>query len=341
MSDPKSRKWQLTLNNPEEKGLDHTAIKNELSELKSIIYYCMADEIGLEQKTPHTHIFIAASSPIRFSSLKRRFPDAHIEQARGTSEENKVYIEKSGKWADDSKSDTSIEGTFEEWGEMPIERPGSRTDLDLLYQLIKDGKSNYEILEESASFILRLTDVERARQTVLVHNFRSDFRELDITYIWGTTGVGKTRSVMEYYEYENVYRVTNYSHPFDNYSGQDVMLFDEYRGDFKIGELLNYLDGYPCDLPARYANKTACFTKVYIISNIDLSSQYPHIQIDQPETWNSLIRRIKKVIYITSGGRYEYSAEQYAVPTVEPEISYFVDIVSDEETPFDSKGEKI
>lgn len=341
MSDPKSRKWQITINNPKEKGFDHEAIKNELSEMKPIVYYCMADEIGLEQKTPHTHVFLSGTTPIRFSSLKKRFPDAHIEQARGTCEENKTYIEKSGKWAGDAKSDTSIEGTFEEWGEMPNE-PGSgtRNDLNLLYQLIKDGKSNYQILEESSDYILRLTDIERVRQTVLAEHFRSTFRELEVIYIHGDTGVGKTRGVMENYGYESVFRVTDYTHAFDNYASQDIIVFEEYRGDFKIGELLNYLDGYPCDLPARYANKVACYTKVFIISNIDLSSQYPHIQFDQPETWNALIRRINKVIHITSSGRHESSAAQYAIAKSYPKESSFIEITSNEETPFNTKKKR-
>ena len=296
MKDTQSRKWQITINFKAKKNIDHTIIEKELSEIKPIQYYCMADEIGLKEKTPHTHIFIACSSPVRFSTIKRHFPDGHIEQARGSCEENKIYIEKSGKWEHDLKSDTSIKGTFEEWGEMPIERQGARTDLDFLYQLVKDGKSNFEILEENSDYLLRLTDIERVRQTVKAEEFRSKFREMQVTYLWGKTGTGKTRFVMEREGYTAVYRVTEYEHPFDGYTGQETLVLDEYRSQLKISELLNLLDGYPLELRCRYNNKTACFTTVYIISNLALSAQYPMLQYEQPETWQALLRRIHKVI---------------------------------------------
>ena len=117
--DPKGRKWQITINNPAEKGFTHERIISELSTLKSTVYWCMADEIGAEEETPHTHIFVAFSSAVRFSTLKNHFPPAHFERANGTAQENRDYIAKSGKWENDEKHGTKIDGTFEEWGEMP------------------------------------------------------------------------------------------------------------------------------------------------------------------------------------------------------------------------------
>ena len=58
MADKQGRKWQITINNPQDKGLDHDAIKLALDDLRSLDYYCMADEVGLETHTPHTHLFI-------------------------------------------------------------------------------------------------------------------------------------------------------------------------------------------------------------------------------------------------------------------------------------------
>lgn len=61
-------------------------------------YWCMADEIGEEEKTSLTHLFInLPPSNCRFSTLKNKFPGAHIEKALGTSQDNRDYISKSGK----------------------------------------------------------------------------------------------------------------------------------------------------------------------------------------------------------------------------------------------------
>lgn len=308
--DPQGRKWLLTINNPLEKGLDHKAIQEVLTQFPSLLYWCMADEKG---ETEHTHVFFALEHPTRFSTIKRRFPTAHIDRAEGTAAECRAYVQKSGKWANSDKAETSLPDTFVEWGELPIERQGARTDLALLYQLIKDGLSNYEIMEQNPDYMMSLEKIERARQAVREQQYRETFRKLEVTYIWGPTGVGKTRSVMERYSYSAVYRVTDYSHhPFDSYAGEDVLLLDEYGSAFKVRDLLNYLDGYPLNLPARYSNRVACYTKVYIISNLCLSKQYPDIQFDSPATFAALLRRIHTVIHYTAPGEFqEYGTAEY------------------------------
>ena len=115
------------------------------------------------------------------------------------------------------------------------------------------------------------------------------YRDLEVTYIFGKTGCGKTRSVMDKYGYSNCYRVTDYKHPFDTYDGQDVLIFEEFRSGLKHGDMLNYLDGYPLLLPCRYFNRQACFTKVFIITNIPPEDQY--LNIDR-ETREAFFRRI-------------------------------------------------
>lgn len=309
--DTRHRKYILTINNPSETWT-HEKIREVLETLQ-LSYWCMADEIGLQEHTPHTHLFFAAkTSAIRFSTVKKLFPTAHIEPAQGSSEENRAYVQKSGKWATDEKAETSIPETFEEWGEMPIEHQGTRTDLAILYEYIKDGLSNFEIMERNPDYLLNLEKIERARQAIREQQYRDTFRQLETVYIWGPTGTGKTRGVMERYSYSGVYRVTDYSHPFDAYQGEDVLLLDEYNSNFKIRDLLNYLDGYPLTLPARYSNRVACYTKVYIISNLCLSKQYPDEQYNSPATFDALLRRIGKVLQYTGPGQcVEFDTAEY------------------------------
>ena len=309
--DIRHRKYLLTINNPGEEWT-HERIKSFLDTLK-LKYWCMADEVGLEEKTPHTHVFfVARTSAIRFSTVKSLFPTAHIDPANGSSEENRAYVQKSGKWEDDPKGETSVPDTFEEWGELPIEQPGTRNDLAVLRQYIVDGLTNYEIIEINPDYMMNLDKIDRARQVIKEHQYRNDFRHLETTYIWGKTGTGKTRGVMEKYGYSGVYRVTDYSHPFDSYDGEDVLLLDEYGSNFRIRELLNYLDGYPLSLPCRYTNRVACYTKVYIISNLCLSKQYVDVQLSSPETFRALLRRIKTVIHYSGDNQFtEYDTAEY------------------------------
>ena len=303
MADKQARKWQLTINNPQDKGLDHDAIKKALEQFKSCVYWCMADEVGLDTHTPHTHLFFCLKTPGKFSTVKKRFPEAHIEAARGTVQENRDYVSKSGKWSEDEKSDTSIPGTFEESGEPPEEPgQGARTDIAVIYQQIEDGLSNAEIMAANPDAAMHIGKMDKIRQDILEARYREQWRDLEVTYIFGPTATGKTRGVMEQHGYGSVYRVTDYNHPFDRYAQEPVLCLDEFRSSLLIGDMLDYLDGYPLALPARYANRQACFETVYIISNINLREQYPNIQGTDPATWEAFLRRIHRVIEYRKAG---------------------------------------
>ena len=157
--------------------------------------------------------------------------------------------------------------------------------------MIVGGATNAEIMREVPSAMMKIQHMDAARQTLLAEEYCTKWRDLHVAYIWGKTGVGKTRSIMEKYGYDQVYRINSYAHPFDNYKGEPVILFDEFRSSLPISDMLKYLEGYPVWLPCRYNDKVACFTSVYIVSNIPLTSQYPNVQIDEPETWSAFCRR--------------------------------------------------
>lgn len=326
MGDLQSRKWQLTINNAVDKGFSHECIISLAKEFKSLVYMCMADEIGGETQTHHTHVYLAFGSAVRFTSLKKKFEGAHFEVAKGTSVQNREYVFKEGKWINDVKGETNDRDSHFEWGEIPVERQGKRNDLEDLYDMIKQGMSNYDIIEEAPQYMLNVDKIERCRQIVREEQYKKVWRDVHVTYIYGQTGSGKTRGVMEKYGYENVYRCTDYEHPFDSYKGQDVIVFEEFRSSLKVRDMLNYLDGYPLELPCRYANKVACFTQIYLITNIPLLEQYPDLQRSQLETWDALLRRIHEVHIYLDGKVHTGSCSDY--------INGFVPVSDKDKVPF-------
>lgn len=293
MKDTRTRKWQVTINNPSEHGLDHGRLRAALEEME-LEYSCMCDEIG-EEGTYHTHLFVQGKNQIRFSTMKNKFPGAHFEMANGTAQQNRDYIRKEGKWAKDKKKETNLPETFEEFGECPIERPGRRTDIEDLYDWIKEGKTDLEIMEEDPRYMFNLDKIDRARQIVLEGRFRGVWRNLHVEYWWGDTGTGKTRGVYEKHGYQNVYRITDYEHPFDSYRQQPVVVFEEFRSSLKIQDMLSFLDGHPLELPCRYHNKIACYETVYLITNIPIYRQYETVQKEFPSTYQALMRRIHDI----------------------------------------------
>lgn len=318
---PQSRKWQLTFNNPKEHDFEHDKIVEAIESLAAVVYWCMCDEIGSEG-TYHTHLYIVFQNPKAHTVIANTFPGAHREPVRGTSRQNRDYVLKDGekyqKQADGSYDYTDSSGkrhtgtnfsdTFVEWGELPREHQGKSKDVEIIYAMLKDGASNLEIVDSVPSAMLNLEKVERTRSMLRDSEFASKWRDLQVTYIFGKTGSGKTRSVMDKYGYVNCYRVTDYKHPFDTYDGQDVIIFEEFRGGLKHGDMLNYLDGYPLLLPCRYFNRQACYTKVFIITNIAPDEQY--LGID-PESRNAFFRRIHTVKEYGPNGRIsEYAGVQ-------------------------------
>lgn len=300
--DRQSRKYQLTINNPADTGFTHDKIKELLAtRFKSFEYGAMCDEIG-EQGTPHTHVFVCFRSPVRFSMVKKHFPTSHIEPAAGSIEQNLEYLQKTGKWAETDKAKTSIPGTFEEWGDRPPENLGKDKDLENLYHLIVDEElSNAEIIRLNNDYIMQIDKLDKIRTTHLQGKYKGQRRlDLKTEYVFGITGAGKSRDILDKYGDENVYRVTDYIHPFDHYSCESVLVFEEFRSSLTISDMLNYLDIYPITLKARYANKYACFNRVFIVTNWELEKQYAERQITDKESWQALLRRIHKVKHYVS-----------------------------------------
>ena len=323
--------YQVTINDPLKKGYTHEQIVDIIrNNFKTILYIAMADEEG---SMFHTHIFVVFASRVRFSMVKRYFPEAHIEKCKGSVSDNVNYIKKTGKWElDKSKQEKKIEGTFEEYGTQPPDSKGKRADMSELYQMVLDNMTNAEILAANQDYILQIDKLDKVRTTVLTERFKETVRlDLEVTYISGVTGTGKTRFVLESNGYTNVYRVTDYLHPFDGYACQPVICFDEFRSSLTLKEMLLYCDIYPIELPSRYANKFACYNKVFIVSNWNLEKQYPEKQREDKESWDAFLRRIHKVIvFEKTGKRTEYnSAKEYLDRNVA-----FEDC-SGEEIPFD------
>lgn len=304
--DLQSRKFQITQNNPLEYGLTKEKVLEELQKL-SLDYFCLADEIA-KTGTYHTHVFIYSRSPMRFSTIKNRFPLAHIERAYGSVIENRNYVLKDGKWKDSEKAETKVDGSFYEQGDVPTEQSEKAPDKAELIDNINKGMTTYEIIQANPKYSFKSKDIDMLRELILSEKYMHNNRKLEVTYIYGETGTGKTRSVYDKHGACDICRITTYKGDkvlFDAYHGQDVLVFEEFRSQIPIAEMLSYLDVYPLMLPARYSDRVACYTKVYILSNISLKQQYHFEQINATKTWDALKRRITTVLYQVSINKTE------------------------------------
>ncbi|MGE9895974.1 hypothetical protein ACQQ97_03585 [Anaerovoracaceae bacterium SGI.195] len=314
--DTQCRKYVLVINHPDDGIITftHEYIKSQLEKLTTVEYYCMSDEVG-KTGNFHTHVYLYSRSPIRFSTIKNKFQSAHIEPAKGSSKSNRDYVRKSGKWENTDKAETSIEGSFEEYGDLPEDdtRNSKLNRQAMIVELIEAGISKIDIIRAFPEMLLYSNSIDQYKQELLEEKYKSTFRDIETIYIQGETETGKTRYVMEKHNYVNVFRITNYRHPFDGYRNQNAICFEEFRSSLPIEDMLKYLEGYPnASLPARYKDKVACYTSVYIISNIPLELQYPSVQEFEGETWKAFLRRINTVMVFSKNNTVqEYSITDY------------------------------
>ena len=302
--------WCFTINNPskvktcgeKDKFKDLTfdtdeKVINFIMQYEEVNYYVFQRERGHNENTEHIQGFIQFKNRKRGTTLQNMFPPQffHGEFANGTAQQASDYCK---------KSDTRI-GEVQEWGELRVTKGGKQLTNEDILQRIKEGADDIRLLEEFPQLWNQIDRLQKVRDLYVFDKWRNVFRDVQVTYICGQSGTGKTRSVMEQYGYDKVYRITDYKHPFDSYHGQDVIVFEEFRNSLPIDNMLNYLDGYPLELPARYMNRIACFTKVYIISNWNFEEQYTAIQHKYYETWNAFVRRIDKIVTYKDGMIFE------------------------------------
>lgn len=344
----RSRKYLLTINNPAEKEVTDETIVNSVEKIKTK-YLAFCYETG-SQGTYHVHIYFYFENAVNFNTMKKLFPTARIDTVKASSQQVKNYLLKSAKehkknedgsyeYKDNTgklHSGINHSETFKEFGECPTEVQGKRNDLEYMYNLVKDGYSDAEILELCPHTAIKHIDkINKLRHSYLTDKFRGTRRlNLKVHYITGATGTGKSRDILDIHGDENVYRVTDYQHPFDSYQCQDVIVFEEFRSSIRLQDMLNYLDIYPVTLPARYSPKVACFSEIYVVSNWTFEMQYSELQKDpeQKSSYKAWIRRFNGVVKeYTKSGIITY-------PTIQDYLKRneeFRPVTDEDEMPFD------
>ena len=90
----RSRGYAMTINNYTEE--EYELLKNELHSNK-VESYVIGREVG-EKGTKHLQIYIYWKHGKTFNAMKKQFPRAHIEKARGNKQCNYDYCTKEGNF---------------------------------------------------------------------------------------------------------------------------------------------------------------------------------------------------------------------------------------------------
>lgn len=280
----------------------------------------------------HWQIYIENGNPIGFDVLRNKFDKKaiHIEKRAGTKKQAYDYC---------TKEDETYQGIRIQNGEIELEdNKGKRTDLQNIADEMLVGATEDEVLIKYPQSAHCMPYIRKLREMYIKRTYGEKLREnIQVTYIYGSSGAGKTKTIYDTYEFKDIYRVTDYEHPFDNYNYEPIMVFDEFSSQIKIELMLTLLDVYPVQLPCRYNNKWACYDKVYIISNKPIERQYndPFKPITD-EQEKAFRRRIHQVIYYgfdNDGKPFSYTEAPKSRSPTKSYLSYTT-IADDDELPF-------
>lgn len=285
-----SRDWALTL---KADGVSVGDIREKFSSYR----WCGQLEQGHDSGYRHYQLAIMNDSVIRFTTIQKAFPGIHIEPRQGSRGQLYEYV---------TKDDTRLDGPWfgGDWVDKDSilsrgDHSGKRTDLDEVRSLIIDGNASLDdvlLNPDYAGSVSRcLPWVRSLIEARDKKKFGSSRVEREVTYIYGPSGVGKTRGIEDSVGFENLCEVTDYRRdPWQGYDKQDTIFLDEYDGQLSLDFLLKLMDSSPVYLPARYSNKLGQYTHVYIASNIEPTALYSGVT---DERRVAFYRRLDRIVY--------------------------------------------
>lgn len=237
----------------------------------------------------HWQGFLQSPTATRLSTIRRAFAGigvphpSWIARRQGTVTQAVAYC---------TKEATRVHGPYLH-GE--INQRLDVNSISAVEQALREGTPLHTLMldpDNSSAIRPHLRYLERLEADAS-QDLAQATRKVHVRYVWGDPGIGKTYTYQARYPAgDSAYWVTDYNHPWDSYTGQSTLVLDEYAGDFSPTSLNHYLEGYPCELPARYANGWARWTNVIIISNLDPESLYPKAP---PKIREAVMRRLCEV----------------------------------------------
>lgn len=195
-------------------------------------------EVGEDTLKLHGQIFVWFKEPVRLSVIHKAIPKLAVkEQKYGNLLDMFNYVH---------KLETAVEGTYCEFGELP------------------DPTRKYVNMQYKTQQILEKGPVAALNEGIIgLHNFGNIKKSYDLfktmentskatdhvkgIYIYGPSGIGKSRMVRDTYKADDVYDKPQ-NKWFDGYLGQRIILIDDFdhQGTGLSHYLKRWADHYPC-----------------------------------------------------------------------------------------------
>ena len=211
--------------------------------------------------------------------VAKQLGKCNVRPCKGNIDQNEDYCSK--------------DGTLIEFGVKP--KQGFRNDLEAIKESILEQKlsvddicvENPNLYHQYGRTLNKLEDI------ALRKRFRTEMTKCE--WLYGPTGVGKSHRAFENYSPETHYLYPNDGGWWDGYTGQAIVIINEFRGAIIFSELLELIDKWPKTVRRRGREPVPFLAKLVIItSSMRPSKVYKDIK-NKDDSISQLMRRIKLV----------------------------------------------
>jgi len=286
-----SRRYCLTIQGVTPDISTFSTICTAVNEIKLAAWQ---HERGHTGGNDHIQLYVVLNKPVRATQVKTWFiNNPHVEKAHGTHEQCVDYV---------TKADTRVEGPFFFPTESAVRDhcPGKRYDIVEAFNMVKEGKNELEIAETHPGVYAR--NIRAVQRYIFLKNSPRFREDIKCHVYYGAPGTGKSHSAWEDAlalvggDVTKVY-AKSAGDWWDGYTGQDVVIFDDFYGSIRYSELLKVCDRYPLSVQIKGGFFAMCAHNFYFTSNTHPKDWYTNIK-DKIDL-NALKRRLTTVIYFT------------------------------------------
>lgn len=252
---PLGKYWVFTKNGVEENS--NTAHEDLVTEADSnLVTYAVWQLERGSNGNLHYQGYVEFKTNKRPSACEHLIQGCHWERRMGTASEARAYC---------MKEDSRVLGPWE-FGQFVDHGQGKRTDLLTVKAAIDAGATDLEVADQHFGTWVRFHKAFSIYRLMKSppRNFKSQ-----VIVLYGPTGIGKSmwgRDNTRGYAGHGFFAFDGKW--FDNYSGTDDVVIDDFTGWIEYNKLLRYLDEYPSKVESKNGVINFAPRRIVITSNL-------------------------------------------------------------------------
>lgn len=303
--------------NPEtvEEGEDAAELV-EFDDIPKCVFLAYQIELSASGRY-HQQGYLAMSCPTRIAAFKKQFPTVHWEVAKGTHDECLAYV---------TKEDTRVAGPFV-YGQPPVGQ-GARSDIYEVAEYVRKNPNLDAVAQVHPVAVLRYPQGLRTLIGCMMPRVRDS---VTVNVITGPAGHGKTSWPMWLHTADSTppYILQDQTATWWlEYSGEKVVIIDDFEGKIPFGTLLRLLDRFPFSCPIKGGSIPLQATEIWITSNTDVDQWMDLFYPKNMHQKEALMRRLTNKYRLPAHPPPGWLTitQRYGIPLPEAEIHVAVEL---------------